>query len=99
HLLHPPSFPTRRPSDLAITAAPLLAVPRPAHAVSFRFAASSNRIYVEDGGTATLSAIKAALPNAPLDLKKRQSGKRRRERAAARSEEHTSELQSRRGLV
>jgi parallel beta-helix repeat protein len=35
---------------------------------TFRFASSSNRIYVEGGGSATLSNIKAALPNAPLDL-------------------------------
>jgi parallel beta-helix repeat protein len=40
----------------------------PAEAVSFRYASSSNRIYVENGGTATLTAIKAALPNAPLEL-------------------------------
>ena len=33
-----------------------------------RWASSSNRIYLEDGVTATLSDIKAALPNAPLDL-------------------------------
>ncbi|MEW6168551.1 MAG: right-handed parallel beta-helix repeat-containing protein [Pseudomonadota bacterium] len=39
-----------------------------AAAASFRHASSSNRIYVEDGGTVTLSDIKAALPNAPLDL-------------------------------
>ncbi|MGE3296593.1 MAG: NosD domain-containing protein [Porticoccaceae bacterium] len=33
-----------------------------------RWASSSNRIYLEDGVTATLSDIKAARPNAPLDL-------------------------------
>src|SRR5215510_13474277 len=35
---------------------------------TFRFSTSSNRIYVENGGSATFSDIKAALPNAPLDL-------------------------------
>ena len=35
---------------------------------TFRYAASANRIYVENGGTATLTAIKQALPNAPLQL-------------------------------
>src|SRR5256885_10895556 len=39
-----------------------------AEAASFHYASSSNRIYVEGGGSATLSDIKAALPNAPLDL-------------------------------
>src|ERR1044071_6315797 len=38
------------------------------HGATFRWASSSNRIYVESGGSATLSDIKAALPNAPLDL-------------------------------
>jgi mannuronan 5-epimerase len=40
----------------------------PAQAATFRHATSSNRIYVEGGGTATLSQIKAALPKAPLTL-------------------------------
>lgn len=40
----------------------------PAFGATFRWASSSNRIYVENGGSATLSDIKAALPNAPLDL-------------------------------
>lgn len=35
---------------------------------TFRWSASSNTISVAEGGAATLSAIKAALPNAPLDL-------------------------------
>lgn len=39
-----------------------------ADAVSFRHATSSNSIYLESGGTATLSDVRAALPNAPLDL-------------------------------
>ena len=47
-------------------AAILLALP--AFSATFRWANSSNRIYVENGGSATLSDIKAALPNAPLDL-------------------------------
>src|SRR5688572_29267565 len=37
-------------------------------AAIIRWAGSSNRIYVENGGSATLSDIKAALPHAPLDL-------------------------------
>jgi parallel beta-helix repeat protein len=40
----------------------------PAHGASFRWANTSNRIYVEGGGSATLTDIKTALPNAPLDL-------------------------------
>ena len=35
---------------------------------TFRWVPSSNRIFVENGGSATLSDIKAALPNAPLQL-------------------------------
>src|SRR5262249_41615607 len=35
---------------------------------TFRYANSVNRIYVENGGIATLTAIKAALPDAPLQL-------------------------------
>jgi len=38
------------------------------HAASFRYANSANRIYVENGGSASLTEIKAALPNAPLEL-------------------------------
>ncbi len=37
-------------------------------ATDFRWAASSNRIYVDGPGSATLSDIKAALPSAPLTL-------------------------------
>jgi mannuronan 5-epimerase len=46
---------------LALASAPAAGAP------TFRYAHSSDRIYVENGGTATLSQIKAALPNAPLD--------------------------------
>jgi len=35
---------------------------------SFRYASGTRRIYVENGGTVTLSDIRAALPNAPLCL-------------------------------
>jgi len=35
---------------------------------SFRYATTANRIYIENGGTATLTAIKHALPTAPLEL-------------------------------
>src|SRR5216117_800220 len=40
----------------------------PAFGATFRWASSSNRIYVENGGSVTLSDIKAGLANAPLDL-------------------------------
>src|SRR5712671_1302519 len=40
----------------------------PADGATVRFATTSNRIYVEGGGSVTLSDIKAALPKAPLDL-------------------------------
>lgn len=46
----------------------LVLISLPAHAATYRHASSSNRIYVEGGGTATLSEIKAALPKAPLAL-------------------------------
>lgn len=45
-----------------------IALALPASGATFRWAGSSNRIYVEGGGSATLSNIKAALPNAPLYL-------------------------------
>ncbi|MCC6235420.1 MAG: right-handed parallel beta-helix repeat-containing protein [Verrucomicrobiales bacterium] len=50
------------------TAAALLYFTAPSRGATFRWANSSNRIYVEGGGIATLSDIKAALPTAPLDL-------------------------------
>lgn len=40
----------------------------PAQAATYRNAASSNRIYIEGGGIATLSELKAAIPKAPLTL-------------------------------
>src|SRR5207237_1470805 len=40
----------------------------PAAAATFRWSASLNTVYVEHGGSVTLATIKAALPNAPLDL-------------------------------
>lgn len=40
----------------------------PALSATFRYSTSNDRIYVENGGTATLSQIKQALPKAPLDL-------------------------------
>lgn len=40
----------------------------PAQAATYRNATSSNRIYIEGGGIATLGALKAALPKAPLTL-------------------------------
>ncbi|MCC2659186.1 MAG: hypothetical protein K0Q76_4294, partial [Panacagrimonas sp.] len=44
----------------------MAALALPAQAATFRHATSSNRIYIEGGGTATLGQIKAALPKAPL---------------------------------
>src|SRR6266542_1806326 len=46
----------------------LLLLSCPTFGATFRWAATSNRIYVENGGSATLSDIKAGLANAPLDL-------------------------------
>lgn len=46
----------------------LLLISTDAISASFRWASSSNRIYIEGGGVATLSDIKGALPKAPLDL-------------------------------
>jgi len=53
---------------LTAGAALLLHLCAPAHAATVRWAGSSNRIYVEGGGSVTLTDIKTALPNAPLDL-------------------------------
>lgn len=39
-----------------------------ANSATFRWVASVNRIYVENGGTARLSDIKAVLPDAPLEV-------------------------------
>src|SRR5262245_10034738 len=39
-----------------------------AFGATFRWSPSSNRIFVENGGSATLSDIKAAVPLVPLDL-------------------------------
>src|SRR5262245_11435966 len=49
---------------LAMACTAVLLLSSEAFAATFRFASSSNRIYVESGGSATLSDIKAALPNA-----------------------------------
>lgn len=46
----------------------LIAMAQATSAATFRYANSSNRIYVEGGGSATLTDILAALPNAPLTL-------------------------------
>jgi len=52
-----------------VTAVALILLATPAAwGATFRYASSSNRIYVENGGSATLTQIKAALPDAPLDL-------------------------------
>jgi poly(beta-D-mannuronate) C5 epimerase len=51
-----------------VTSAPVSITVTSLPAATFRYSASSARIYVEGGGVATLSDIKAALPNAPLFL-------------------------------
>lgn len=55
-------------SPLLIGGLSLLASLSVAHSATFRWATTSNRIYVESGGSATLTEIKNALPNAPLTL-------------------------------
>lgn len=45
----------------------LCVLPAVAPAATFRYERADNIIYVEKGGVATLSAIKAALPGAPLE--------------------------------
>jgi poly(beta-D-mannuronate) C5 epimerase len=52
----------------AVTSAPVSVTITAPAAATFRWAGSSGTIYVEGGGTATLTDIKAALPNAPLSL-------------------------------
>ncbi len=53
---------------LPVVSLPLLMPLPSALGATSRWAASSNRIYVEKGGVTTLTQIKAALPNAPLEL-------------------------------
>src|ERR1044071_3264356 len=53
---------------LTVAAALCAGYPLLATGATFRWTPSTNRIFVEDGGSATLSDIKAALPGAPLDL-------------------------------
>lgn len=55
-------------STVASCAALILVAAPNVTAATYRYSSSSDRIYVENGGTATLTAIKAALPKAPLDL-------------------------------
>jgi len=45
-----------------------LVIVQGAFGATFRWSGTSNRIYVEGGGSASLTDIKAALPVAPLDL-------------------------------
>jgi parallel beta-helix repeat protein len=52
---------------LAVAATLCALFPLLATGATFRWVPSSNRIFVENGGSATLSDIKAALPNAPID--------------------------------
>lgn len=57
-----------RPSVWALSGLIGIALYSATAEAGIRWASSSNRIYLEGGVTATLSDIKAALPNAPLDL-------------------------------
>jgi parallel beta-helix repeat protein len=52
------------PLSLALLAV-LLLMPAVAQATTYRYASSSNRIYVENGGTTTLTAIRANTPSLP----------------------------------
>ena len=52
----------------SLTSAPVNVTIMPPLAPTFRWASDSGRIYLESGGTATLSQIQAALPHAPLCL-------------------------------
>lgn len=63
-----PGGPGARAAVRVLTGVTLLLLVVPAaSAATFRYASSSNRIYVENGGSATLTQIKAAIPDAPLD--------------------------------
>jgi poly(beta-D-mannuronate) C5 epimerase len=59
---------TKVKSVVAAAGALFLLAATDASAATYRYSASSNRIYIEGGGNATLSDIKAAVPVAPLDL-------------------------------
>src|SRR5262245_7583381 len=55
-----------KPLGLGLVGLLLLTLSTPG--ATFRYANSANRIYIENGGAATLTAIQTALPNAPLQL-------------------------------
>lgn len=57
-----------RPSVWALSGLIGIALYSATAEAGIRWASSSNRIYLEGGVTATLTDIKTALPNAPLDL-------------------------------
>jgi parallel beta-helix repeat protein len=59
-------FRASRPRATALGAALLVLLAGNASAVSYRWSAGSYRIYVTGPGTATLSDVKAGMPNAPL---------------------------------
>jgi poly(beta-D-mannuronate) C5 epimerase len=61
-------FSSRRGAMPWLAAAVVLAGAPQAFAATYRYSATSNRIYIENGGFASLSDVKAALPAAPLDL-------------------------------
>ncbi|HUR41869.1 MAG TPA: right-handed parallel beta-helix repeat-containing protein [Verrucomicrobiae bacterium] len=61
----PSSLPRCRLADYAMAAALVLLMVPDAEAATYRYASSTNRIYVENGGTATLGAIRAGTPSLP----------------------------------
>ena len=61
----PSSLPRCRLADYAMAAALVLLMAPDAEAATYRYASSTNRIYVENGGTATLGAIRASTPSLP----------------------------------
>jgi hypothetical protein len=63
-----PPATSRTLTRLVVGLITLLALGEAARAATFRYASANNRIYVENGGAATLTDIKAVLPNAPLQL-------------------------------
>jgi parallel beta-helix repeat protein len=65
---HFPAPPQRLVNQLLASAVLFLLCCLPSAAATFRWSASENTIFVENGGSATLTGIKTALPGAPLDM-------------------------------
>ncbi|MDB6030466.1 MAG: hypothetical protein JWM16_804, partial [Verrucomicrobiales bacterium] len=69
HSGHPSAARTRRlVNQLWFSVGLFLLCCLPLGAATIRWSASENTIFVENGGSATLTGIKAALPGAPLDM-------------------------------